>query len=259
MNIITFDQYFFFEICRGEDRLYAHTHPKLIKEKPDAFHIGYFRTSDGSYLQPEEDDDRWFSDAEIKRIQRILAEHKSELNLEQFSVYQILPAHYRQVPPESERYEDINKRLRLYEGYDPDFEVAWDKLTFEEPAYRLTRDFITRILKRAEEVTPAERDEWLQETLLDTWTYDTPRDSNYYGKTFEEFYQKSLKRMEAPTPLNCRLHRDYRFYEIDGLPKIYLVEEIREELIDSLHYIDLGPVIAPIGVPYFCEHACYIL
>ncbi len=113
--------------------MYVFLHPLLNAEKPDSFRHGDFRVSDGSYIRASEDG-RGFTDEEIKQIQRILAEHISDMNLEQFSVHEILPAHYHELPSKSDRHKDINERLRFYVGYDPDISVAWDRLTLEEPA-----------------------------------------------------------------------------------------------------------------------------
>lgn len=252
MNVFTFDQEIFFDRQSYDDCWYAYTHPEINLSDPDSFAHGYFRVSDGQFERTP-DDGRCFSEEQKGKIESLLANHKSDMNLEQFKVYKVRPSHYREINSQSNRYHDIVSRLRVHWGFDPDSSVALEQLVREEPAYRLTREFVRRVLERAERITEIEREAWLREDLMDTWTYDVAPYKEP-GETFDTFYQQILDQMYVPTPMHQRNCKKPVVYEIDELPSIYFTRENYYErspdpqIWDTRYYIDRGSAVIPIAV-----------
>ena len=186
MFTYTFDQRIFFDRPPHTDCWYAYTHPSLNLAESDDFRHDYFSVLDGSFVR-EPEDGRGFSQDKIRQIELILAEHVSDMKLEQLlDAHKELPSHYKELGAKSNRYSDVQGRSHELGCFDPDFDVAFEQLRNEDRAYRLTRDFVSRILDRATQVTKADRDACLHEVLMDSWIYG---DSQYAkrGETFEDF------------------------------------------------------------------------
>ncbi|BBO36325.1 hypothetical protein [Lacipirellula parvula] len=255
MNVFSFDQRYFFDRQPGCERWYACLHPALNRDASDEFAHGYFRVSDGHYDGPP-GDGRCFSAEQIREIEVTLASRVREMDLKQFDVYRELPRHYQELGAKTNRYSDIFHRLRTSGCYDPDFAVAFDQLISEEPAYRLTREFVGRVLERAGSVSAADRDKRLREVLRDSWIYDVEPDPNR-KETFETYYKKSVNGLMFPKPVERREGSEYTMYQIEGLPRVYMVAEEstasdRDSFRTIRHYLDRESAIVPLGLPGDC-------
>ena len=259
MDVFSFDQRYFFHRQPGSDRWYASTHPALNRNDPAAFMHGYFRVSDSRYDGMSSGDGREFDQKKIREIETILKDHVGEMKLEQFDAYKEQPPHYKELGSKTNRYSDVFHRLRTSGCCDPDFAVALDQLIEEEPAYRLNRDFVRRVLERAGKVSATERDERLHEVLMDSWTYDVEPYAKR-GETFEAFYKKCVNGLMFPKPMERRQDTEYKIYSIEGLPRIYMVaEEVAAPHFDPYrtlrHYLDRESAVVPLCLP----HNCYVL
>ena len=259
MNVFSFDQRYFFDRQPGCERWYAYLHPALNRDASDEFAHGYFRVSDGRYDGPT-GDGRCFGAEQIREIEATLASRVREMDLKQFDAYREQPKHYQELGEKTNRHSDVFHRLRTRGCYDPDFAVTLDRLIEEEPAYRLTREFIGRVLERAIDVSATDRDDRLHEGLMDSWTYDVEPFAKQ-GATFEAFYKKSVNGLMFPKPMERRTYAKYRVYQIEGLPRVYMVaEDAAGPHFDSYrtmrHYLDRESALVPISLP---RGDCYIL
>lgn len=253
MNVFSFDQRYFFDRQPGCERWYAYLHPALNRDASDEFAHGFFRVSDGRYDGPT-GDGRSFSEDHIQEIEATLASRIREMDLKQFDAYRELPKHYQELGAKTNRYSDIFHRLRSSGCCDPAFSVAYEQLRDEEPAYRLTREFVRRILERVDGVSRQDRDKWLHKRLKDSWVYDVEPYAQP-GETFEAFCAKIVRGLMFPKPVERREGTEYRIYEVAELPQIYLVsEELAEPRFDSSvrsssHYLDRGTAVIPLDLP----------
>ncbi|MCA9100689.1 MAG: hypothetical protein KDA63_06055, partial [Planctomycetales bacterium] len=171
MFTFTFDQTYFFDRRPIDPCWYVFTQPSTIRGEVDSYRHGYFDVSNQKFTR-NVGDGRDFTVAQRQEIELILSRHGAKMGLEQFEPHETLPAHYREVGQKTNRYSKICGHLREVGPPDPNFSVAFEHLSITEPAYRLTRQFVLRVLAKAGEVSREERDEWLRENLLDTWTHD---------------------------------------------------------------------------------------
>ena len=111
----------------------------------------------------------------------------------------MLPSHYREINPRSNRYADIMWRLRIYGHWDISTSIAFNELTSEDANYSPDREFVLALLERAMRVSTTEHDGHLQDVAHDSWIYDLeePR------PTFAE-YLELLKRL-SPRCMFCVL------------------------------------------------------
>lgn len=263
MNVFTFDNQYYFERQPFDDCWYAYTHPRLnLEESEDVFH-GYFDVSDGKFVRNTASG-RGFSSEQKLHIEMLLAKHKSNMTLEQFETHKELPTHYVELGSKSNRYADILDRIRTQGIWDPDVSIAFEQLTNEEPAYRLTRDFVLRLLERTTQIPEIDRDAWLNECLMDTWTYDTSSCAKP-GENFESFYKAEVGKLLIPNGINRRKDTDYRLYQVKGIPDVYLFSEetaipsFGMKTIDSRHYLDRDSAVVPVPLPSYGGQAYYIL
>ena len=110
-------------------------------------------------------------------------------------------------------------------------------------------------MKEMESVTQEEKNAWLREMAMDTWTYDhDPRPT----ETFEDFLAAEERKLEFVDPIPKTITAKQRLYEIRNLPGIYLLEEhdeyVGHKWRDGDHYIEVGRVFAKTGLG-----AAYIL
>lgn len=176
------------------------------------------------------------------------------MDLKQFDAYREQPKHYQELGAKTNRYSDIFHRLRTSGCCDSSFSVAYEQLRDEEPAYRLTREFVGRILERTHGVSSQNRDKWLHERLKDSWVYDVEPYAKP-GETFEAFYEKSVRGLMFPKPVERREGTAYRIYQVAELPQIYLVSEefaaprFDSPIRNSNHYLDRGTAVVPLDLP----------
>lgn len=259
MYIFNFDQYYM-QRQSYDDCWYVYTQPSgpVDETGRDRSAHGDFSVSTGRFVKGF-DDQSDFSDDQKLEIEALLSAHKDEMGLEQFEAHEVMPPHYREIPRRSDRYKDLIRRIRVPGTSDPAVSVAYEQLDEAEPAYRLTREFITRVLERSKIVSQQDIDEWLHESMLDTWTYDCGEE-----EPFESFYASAVKALMVPDPLDGR-RREFRtckLYEVEGLEGVYLTykENRYWELVDSEHFIDVdGVVLAPSPFPSRSGTAYYIL
>lgn len=263
MFTFTFDREVYFYRATYDDCWHACTDPKLCKTDFDSWKQGYFRVRDGKFdHHPKEG--QGFEPDEIRRIETLLSEKSDEMDLEQFELHEHLPSHYKAISKDSNKYRDLLERMRIHGHGDPNLCVAFEQLTSEEPAYRLTRQFIARVIERAEWISDADRDAWLEEVMRDSWTYDVQPYAKP-GETYEHFYLQEVRNLMLPTPMSQREKTNSSVYKIDGLPDVYMVEdreyvEITDSpLIDSRHYYDRGSVLVPMPVPGRGGKSYYLL
>ncbi len=252
MFTFTFDHQYYFDRSPHAECWYAYTDPNLECVDPASFAHGYFSVSDGSFVRDAADFGR-FREQQKRDITQILVEHKSDMDLQQFDAYSQLPAHYRELGTRSNRYSDIKGRAREVGMWDPDVSVAFEQMTKADPAYRLTREFVSRVLEKARQVAAEERDRWLHITLMDHWTYDRQPIAES-GGTFEDFCQREVNGLLVPKPTERKDDTDHRVYEIDGLAGVYLFAEeaylpdFDMNLRNSRHYFDRTSAVVPIPV-----------
>jgi hypothetical protein len=251
MDVFSFDQRYFFDRQPDCERWYAYLHPALNRDASDEFAHGYFRVSDGRYDEPP-GDGRCFNEEQIREIEAILETRACEMDAKQFDAYKELPSHYKELSAKTNRYSDVFHRLRTKGCCDPNFSVAFEQLRDEQPAYRLTREFVTRILERANNVASQDRDKWLHERLMDSWVYDVEPCAEP-SETFEAFYEKSVRGLMFPKPAERREGTEYQIYQVVGLPQIYLLSEEFEARIKSFnHYLDRGSAVVLLDLPSNC-------
>jgi hypothetical protein len=233
---------FFFDRPSHQDFWYAYTHPSK-----EPFAHGYFEVSTCRYVR-DTSDGRVFTVAQQGEIETILKANKSRMNLAQFDVHQILPSHYSPINRRSNRFADIIDRLKWTGRTEPAFSVAYESLGRRNPAYRLTREFVNQIFDEMEKVTETEFDTWLHEVTEDSWIYDyDPAPS----ETYDDFFQLKKKQLTVPDAIKFKVTSDHVLYEIEGLPRLYLLEH-NEWRKESRHYVDIGPVLVPtpLSSPY---------
>lgn len=263
MFTFTFDDVIYFSRASYDECWHVCNDPKLCKADFDSWKQGFFRVADGKFdRHPKEG--KGFELDQISQIEELLAAKTEEMKLEQFEIYEHLPAHYKEISKKTNKYRDLIQRLRIYGCSDPNVSVAFEQLVGEEPAYRLTREFMSRVLDRVNYISHNDRDAWLEEVMRDSWTYDVAPYAKP-GETYETFYQHEVQNLMLPTPMTQRDKNDSSVHAIDGLPNVYLVKEEEyveicdSTLIDSRHYFDLGSALVPIPVPSRSGKSYYLL
>lgn len=170
------------------------------------------------------------------------------------------PSHYRLINPESNRHADILSRMRVRGTWDVNTSIAFKALTWMRDPWNLTREFVRDLLEHASRVSAADHDRWLKEVEHESWIYDCPEPR----PTFDEYLAARRAELYCPDYDKVFRSNSQSLYSIEGLPTIYLlcetthVENFDEPLIESRHYVDLGPVVAPISLPSRGGRACYI-
>lgn len=260
MDVFCFDEMYFFHRQPHHDCWYAYLHPSLNRVESDDFAHGYFSVVDGKFVQTPEDG-RCFTSEQVAEIERLLTAHAQDMKLEQFDVHTELPAHYRELNSKSNCFADLQLRCRATGVYDPDFSVALNQMTNEWPAYRLTREFVLSVLARTKSVSAEDRQEWLQEVLEDSWTYDVSPEP---GESFDTFFEKATRGLLSPHPAERRDDTRYRIFEIEQLPGLYLFAEETDVPGDnrktgySCHYLDRESAVVPVPLPTHSGGAYYI-
>ena len=239
MNTFTFDNFFYFDRQPNDENWYVYTHPQT-----DPFLHGQFSVVRCTFVSHSGKLGR-FDETQICEIERLLAVHRDEMNLQQFEIHKTCPAHYREISPVCAPFRDLLSRMRNGGKWDPRFSVAWDKLTAENPAYRLNRKFVSRVIRLASEIS---RDEWmaaLREDCEDTWTYDiSPYQKE--DETFESFFTETVDTIYLPTEPDKHAYKVRRIYSIDSLPSLFLIAHSRDTFF---YYEDLGNVVVPVFLP----------
>lgn len=260
MDVFSFDETFYFHRQPYQDCWYVYLHPSLNRVGSDAFAHGHFAVTDGKLVRSPEDG-RCFTSEQVAEIERLLSEHVQDMGLEQFNVHTELPAHYKELSATSNRFSDLQLRRRAGGLYDPDFSVAFEQMTCEWPAYRLTREFVSCVIEKAKSVSSKDRHEWLLEVLKDRWTYDVSPES---GETFETFFEKATRELLSPLPAKRDNDSRYRIFEIEQLPSLFLFAEqtnlsrFNTKLGYSCHYLDRGSAVVPVPLPTHSGGAYYI-
>ena len=255
MFTFTFDQKYFFNRQPMDDYWCAHT-----RERDSIVREGYFAVVGGSFHHHGCDSSK-FCRLEIEEIEQILRDNSQAMDLDQFRVHEQLPSHYRPIAPESNRYADIIRRMRIYGEWDVNTSIALSRLEEMNPAYRLTREFVAEVLEMALGISKADHDEWLRDDSFDSWTYDRGQEP----PNFEDFFAQRLKQIYLPDNNIIFDSDNQTLYEIEGLPNLYLLYEEatsdgeEDSLIESGHFIDLRTVVAPVSLPDNSGIAYYII
>ena len=239
MNTFTFDDVYFFDRQPYEDQWYAYTHPERRPFRCARFDVASCRFSAHCQNLGE------FAPDEISAIEQRLEQHRDEMDLSQFDVHRTRPCHYVTLSRSSPEYERVFPRLRNGGKWDPKFGVAWETLTRSEPAYRLTRDFVSRVLAHTLEVPETEWTEYLREDCEDTWTYDIAPYAED-GESLETFYRETLNEIYVPTAPKDHMYAIQQIDSIRNLPDLYL---IRHSSDTFFYYHDQGEVVVPVCLP----------
>jgi hypothetical protein len=256
MFTFTFDEVYFFDLPSNCDPKhgnwsdsgcwYAYTHPKA-----DHFCHGSFFAKNGLFSEGP-NDGRGFDKHQIKEIEQILKTNVNVMNPKQFEAHLIRPGHYLPIDRPSSRFTNFIDKVRFSGREDPEVSVAFEKFTSENRAYRLTRGIVRRILQDALLVTPTEFTEWLDNRVRDTWIYDYGPEPD---EKYEDFYEKEYNRLYVPDYIKKEITPNTILYEIEGLPTLYMLEEVVDnEFLNTQdvrlsYFIDLGLVIAPVSFP----------
>ncbi len=243
MNTFSFDNVYFFDRQEHDDYWYAYTHPS----RRDFTH-GYFDATSCLFVK-HISDGRNFSQTQIVDIETILKNNRRQMDLSQFEAHSLLPAHYCEIRHGSNRFLDFIQQCKWMGRCDATFSLAFKKLRSIDPAFRLTRDFVASTMKEMESVTLEEKNAWLREMAMDTWTYDHNPDPT---ETFEDFFAAEERKLQFVDPIPKKISASHRLYEIRQLPGIYLLEEYNEyaghKWRDGDHYIEVGRVFARTGL-----------
>ncbi len=150
--------------------------------------------------------------------------------------------------------------MRVFGEWDVNTSVALDAMTAENPAYRLTREFVREMLERASSVTTQEHDDWLRDVAMDGWTYDEvdPR------PPFEDYFEERKAAIYRPDYDKKFKSDTQELYTIDGLPTLYYFHETSavtgfDPTVDSCHFVELDSVVAPVPLGSHGGAAYYIL
>jgi len=238
MFTFTFDNEVFFDRPVYEDCWYVYTHPSK-----DLRH-GRFRVDSCRFFAHPEDG-RNFKPNEILHIEHLLRDNKECMKLEQFSIHEIRPTHYQPLARTDRRYVDVIARLRNGGHWDPKFGVAFHQLTSENPAYRLTREFVNCVVERAHQLSAKTTDEWILDDAMDSWTYDISPYSRE-GAAFEEYLDEVRASLYSPTNPTKWLNPVRQLYCVDGVAGMYLIDHDSDT---SFHYYDYGSAVVPIPMP----------
>lgn len=240
MNVFTFDDIYFFDRSSEDDCWYAYTHPAK-----HPFAHGQFDVRTGTFTR-DTGDGRFFTADQKCDIERILRAHKSEMDLKQFEIHQGLPNHFVEIDRRSNGFADFINRLKWMGRTEPKFSIAYQTLTLRNPAYRLTRDFVSQILDQMTRVTQPEMEQWLHEVTKDSWVYDhTPA----RGETYDDFYHEKLRQLTIPDSERFEVTPQHKLFEIDGLSRLFLLERHTDWGRESVYYVDTGPVFSPTPLP----------
>ena len=234
-----------------------YTHPET-----EPFCSGSFTVRNGE-LEADHSQRSSFDDQQIEEIKLLFKENWEQLNPESLKAHLIQPEHYIPVPFNSENFNKIFIKINSTGCQDPNFLLAFKNLTLENPAYRLTRGFIRRVLQEANSIPQELFDDHFKSFVEDKWIYDHEKKP---GETFEDFHEKQLSLLYLPNDKHLSDRNEYTLFEINGLPEIYclqhqleqesLIEKGRIETIaKNKHYLDLGCVCLPIPL----DNEYYIL
>ena len=180
MNVFTFDETYFFDRQPHDECWYAYTHPAS-----EPFTHGYFHAATCEFTR-DTSDGRCFDPQQKREIECILKSNKANMDLGQFDVHFVLPDHYLEINRRSNRFGDFFDRLKWMGRTEPSFSVAFETLTTHHPAYRLNREFISKVLDQMERILPSEIAAWLHEVTEDSWVYDYDPAP---GETYDDFYR----------------------------------------------------------------------
>lgn len=236
MNVFTFDDTYFFDRQPHDECWYAYTHPAS-----ELFSHGYFDVATCEFTR-DTSDGRSFDPQQKGEIERILRSNKAHMDLGQFDVHSVLPNHYREINRRSNRFADFIDRLKWMGPTEPSFSVAFETLATQEPAYRLTREFISKVITQMERVTASEISAWLHDVTEDSWVYDYDPAP---GETYDDFYRMQQRLLTVPDPERLDVMHETKLFEIDGLARLYLLEQHFDWGRESRHYVDIGPVFSP--------------
>jgi hypothetical protein len=254
MFSFTLDGRFFFDRSEWNNSWHAYTPPSTPPTRN-----GYFTISDGRFIGNAGDCEPLTS-AEIREIELYLADNIEQMDASQFAAHSQLPTHYHSINPSSNHYADILVRMRIHGEWDVSTSLALEEMATENPAYRLTREFVRELLARAHNIDTLAHDEWLREVAMDSWTYDCPEPR----PTFEDYFEERKTAIYRPDYSKAFTSDSQQLYAIHGIPTLYyfheeaIVADFRSPLINFRHFVDLDSVVAPVSLPY-CGNACYIL
>ena len=164
------------------------------------------------------------------------------MDLGQFDVHSVMPDHYLEINRRSNRFADFIDRLKWMGRTEPSFSVAFETLTTHQPAYRLTREFVSKVIDQMERVTTSEIAAWLHEVTEDSWVYDHDPAP---GETYDDFYQMKQRQLTIPDPERFDVTPQTKLFEIGGLSRLYLLEKYHDWGRESGYYVDIGPVFSP--------------
>lgn len=238
MNTFTFDDIYYFDRQSYDSCWYAYTHPAKEPFCHGRFCVDSCRFSSHSETLGE------FSTEQIAEIEQLLAHHRAEMDLEQFDVHLRRPAHYELVPRNSPLWERVETKRRRAWPSDPALAVAFEELASENPAYRLTREFVSLIIERSTRVTAEQAFEHLTEIAEDQWTYDTAPYAEE-GETYETYFtefQTSLSKQAS----GHHFVEPTAAYSIADLPKVYFVVDGPDS---SNHFYDRDDLLVPLPIP----------
>lgn len=248
MNTFTFDDVYFFDRQSYDSCWYASTHPAT---KP--FRYGRFDVSSCLFTSHAEGLGK-FTREQIAEIEQLLTEHREEMDLGQFDVHLHRPAHYERVY-RSEVWERVVNQRRPSWPSDPALTVAYGQLALENPAYRLTRHFVSLVINRSKSIPAELALEYLSEVAEDQWMYDIAPYAEE-GETYETFFAEFQASLTRPAS-GYQFVRPSAIYSIAELPGVFFVETGPDS---ATHFYDTGELLIPMGIPVrsSSHFDCYI-